>query len=344
MSNPEPRLLVGDAEAMLKTLPSASVDMVLTSPPYANGLRDYGVEGQLGNEAHVQEWVENIFAVVEPLRRVLKPTGTLWLNVSDSYSRTPGNGAPRKSLLLGPERLAVAMVEKGWVLRNKIIWAKPNGLPTAVHDRLRNQWEVVYVFAKSPRYFFDLDAVRQPHLTRPPKRREHLPTRTRPDVWQGPNGDRGDGLKRNRALGRVGHDLGKNPGDVWTIPVSSWKGDHHATFPVDLAERCVRAGCPEGVCQNCGTPWKRQLIRRLGAVAVRGTLQQTCHCSDALPGQGIVLDPFMGSGTTAIAAENLGRDWQGIELNPQYAELAVDRITMARAKRRNETPSNGGSS
>ncbi|MDQ1204649.1 hypothetical protein QE377_001008 [Microbacterium sp. SORGH_AS 862] len=222
MTSSDPRLLIGDAATTLATLPAASVDMVLTSPPYANGLRDYGVAGQLGNEATVQEWVDDVLAALTPLERVLKPDGTLWLNVGDSYSRTPGEGAPRKSLLLGPERLALAMIERGWLLRNKVVWAKPNGLPTAVTDRLRNKWEVVYVFARTPKYFFDLDAVRVPHLTRPPRRRESLPARTRPDTWQGRKGDRGDGLQRLRARGRVGHDLGSNPGDVWLIPVSAW--------------------------------------------------------------------------------------------------------------------------
>lgn len=341
MPSDDARLTIGDAATTLSALPPNSVDMVLTSPPYANGLRDYGVNGQLGTEGTVQGWVNNMLQVIAPLRRVLKPTGTLWLNVGDSYSRTPGNGTPKKSLLLGPERLAIAMVESGWILRNKVVWQKPNGLPTAVRDRLRNQWEVVYVFAKSPTYYFDLDAVRRPHLTRPPKRRDHFPRRTSPDAWQGKHGDRGDGLKRNRALGRVGHDLGANPGDVWTIPVSSWKGDHHATFPVSLAEQCVRAGCPEGICRHCGTPWKRGLVRKLGAAAVRGALQQACLCPDALPQQGVVLDPFMGSGTTAIAAENLGRDWQGIELNPDYAKLAVERIEEARHARLDGPPKRG---
>ncbi|MEV7767872.1 site-specific DNA-methyltransferase [Microbacterium sp. NPDC086615] len=341
MPSDDPRLLVGDAASTLETLPPESVDMVLTSPPYANALRDYGMDDQLGHEGSVQGWVDNMLRVIEPLKAVLKLSGTLWLNVGDSYSRTPGNGAPKKSLLLGPERLAIAMVESGWVLRNKVVWAKPNGLPTAVSDRLRNQWEVVYVFTKSPRYFFDLDAVRAPHLTRPPRRREHAPTRTGPDPWQGKHGDRGDGLKRNRALGKVGHDLGKNPGDVWTIPVSAWKGDHHATFPVALAEQCVRAGCPEGICGHCGTPWRRGLVRKLGGAAVRGALRQTCDCPDALPQQGVVLDPFMGSGTTAIAAENLGRDWQGIELNPDYAKLALARIDGARSLRLQRPPRRG---
>ncbi|MEN2738911.1 site-specific DNA-methyltransferase [Microbacterium sp. X-17] len=331
MSNaPFSKLFVGDAGFCLRQFPDHSVDMVLTSPPYANGLRNYGVKGQLGQEASVGEWVDNVVTALEPLQRVLTEQGTLWLNVDDSYSRTPGQGAPRKGLLLGPERLAIALSEHGWIVRNKLVWKKSNGLPTAVTDRLRHQWEAVYVLARSPRYFFDLDAVRVPHESRPPKRKDTHAPRNRPDAWQGRYGDRGDGLKRNRALGKVGHDLGKNPGDVWTIPVSNGHGGHHATFPLGLAERSIQAGCPELVCLSCQTPWRRKVVHRLGTVAVRSGLGQMCHCDDTATRPGIVLDPFMGSGTTAVAAEKLGRDWRGIELNPHFARMAEYRIIAAR--------------
>lgn len=325
------RIQVGDARAQLLRFPEAFADMVVTSPPYANGLRDYGVEGQLGVEPTVDAWAENVLDTLEPLERVLKPAGTLWLNVGDGYARKRAQGAPAKSLLLGPERLALKLIERGWILRNKIVWAKPNGMPSNVGDRLRHQWEHVFVFARARHYFFDLDAVRVPHTSRPPKRRERThPASRRRDRWQGTYGDRGNGLARNRALGRVGHELGKNPGDVWTIPTSAWRGDHHATFPVALAERCISAGCPEKVCTNCGAAWRRKVERRLGAVAVRGVLRQQCDCAKHATHAGIVLDPFLGSGTTAVAAEKLNRDWAGIELNPDYAALAMERITASR--------------
>lgn len=326
---------IGDAAEQLQRFPDHFADMVVTSPPYANGLRDYGVAGQLGREATVDQWVDNVANALTPLERVLKPTGTLWLNVGDAYSRAQHQGAPAKSLFLGPERLALRLLEDGWCLRNKIIWAKPNGMPTNVHDRLRNGWEAVYLFTRSPHYFFDLDAVRIPHTTRPRKRTDPTHPRGRRDEWQGKHGDRGDGLKRNRALGRVGHDLGKNPGDVWSIPVSSWRGDHHATFPVTLAAQCIRAGAPEKICTVCDTPWRRS-IRRLGAVAYRGALAQQCSCVNAPTHAGIVLDPFMGSGTTAIAAEQLRRDWAGIDLNPEYAAMAMQRISQARSRQQTE--------
>lgn len=320
---------IGDAAQQLARFPEHFADMVMTSPPYANGLRDYGASGQLGNEATVDQWVMNVANALQPLERVLKPSGTLWLNVGDAYSRALHQGAPSKSLLLAPERLAIEMLERGWVLRNKIVWAKPNGMPTNVTDRLRHQWESVFVFARSRHYFFDLDAIRVPHTTKPRKRTDPTHPRGR-DEWQGKHGDRGDGLKRNRALGRVGHDLGKNPGDVWTIPVSSWRGDHHATFPVALAEQSIRAGCPLKVCDACGAPWRRGAIRRLGEAAIRGALQKQCVCESSGTRPGIVLDPFMGSGTTAVAAEKLHRDWAGIELNPEYAQIAQQRIREAR--------------
>jgi site-specific DNA-methyltransferase (adenine-specific) len=148
--------------------------------------------------------------------------------------------------------------------------------------------------------------------------------------WRGTNSLGTAGLGDLKALGLVGHPLGKNPGDVWKLASSSYRGAHHATFPVNLAERAISAGCPEARCTNCQLPWKRTLIRALGGTAVRGALGPTCICS--VPSEpGLVLDPFFGAGTTAVAAERLHRDWLGIELNPAFAELARRRIQDTRA-------------
>jgi site-specific DNA-methyltransferase (adenine-specific) len=289
------RIIVGDAARSLATLPDDSVDMVLTSPPYFR-LRDYQVEGQLGLEPHVERWVDELVTVMAGVARVLKPGGTLWLNLGDSYATHPSQGAPRKSLLMAPERLAARMLGTGWTLRNKIVWAKANPMPSSVRDRLSCTHEYLYVFARDDRYHFDLDAIRVPHRsTATPRPQLSARARAR-EAWRGPNGDDASGLDRLHAHGIVGHRLGKNPGDVWTIGSSGYRGAHHATFPVELAHRAILAGCPAG---------------------------------------GVVLDPFMGAGTTAVAAEQLGRDWLGIELNPDFAKLATQRIYAAR------TPSKG---
>ncbi|HLX87414.1 MAG TPA: site-specific DNA-methyltransferase, partial [Acidimicrobiales bacterium] len=152
---PRNQVLVGDARMLLQTLPNQSVDCVVTSPPYFM-LRDYGVAGQMGLEDTVSDWVSQLRLVMQGIARVLKPTGTLWLNLGDTYSRHLRYGAPPKSLLLGPERLALGPIEDGWVLRNKLIFAKTNPMPSSVGDRLSCTWEVVYVLARSRSYFFDL--------------------------------------------------------------------------------------------------------------------------------------------------------------------------------------------
>lgn len=290
---PTGRILRGDAATTLAALPDNSVDMVLTSPPYFR-LRDYQIDGQLGLEGNVQEWVSELDVVMRGLRRVLKPAGTLWLNLGDSYSTNPSQGAPRKSLLLGPERVASRLVEQGWMLRNKIVWQKANPMPSSVRDRLSCTHEYLYVFASQPRYHFDLDAIRVPHTSVSAPRVSGSASDRAREAWRGPNGDDASGLAKLHAEGIVGHPLGKNPGDVWRIASSGYRGAHHATFPVELARRAVLAGCPPG---------------------------------------GVVLDPFMGAGSTAIAAEQLGRKWLGIELNPDFAALGEQRIADERAKR-----------
>lgn len=309
--------------------------MVLTSPPYFR-LRDYGASGQLGLEGHVDDWVAALTAVSRQLQRVLVPSGTFWLNVGDTYATHPSQGAPAKSLTLAPERLVLALQRDGWIVRNKIVWAKTNPMPTSVRDRLACTYEVIYVFARAPRYFFDLDAVRVPHRSQTASRSPVVSSRPR-EIWRGPNGDDAAGLARMKAAGRVGHPLGKNPGDVWQLATSNFRGDHHATYPVALAARAIHAGCPEARCLRCRAPWRRRVIRALGGQATRATLGPTCDC-DAASEPGLVLDPFIGSGSTAIAAEQLHRDWLGIELNATFAALAQNRIRTDRVHRARADP------
>lgn len=318
-------ILVGDALDRLRRLPDGSVDTVVTSPPYFR-LRDYAATGQLGLEAHIDEWIDRLAAIANEIHRVLVPTGTFWLNLGDTYSTRPAEGAPRKSLIMAPERLALRLQQEGWLIRNKIVWAKTNSMPTSVKDRLNCTHEVIYVFTKQPTYFFDLDAIREPHLSRASKPRV-LSTATN-EAWRGPNADTDRGLNQLKAEGRVGHPLGKNPGDVWRITPRPVTG-HHAVYPIGLAHRAISAGCPEARCPRCRQPWRRAVLRALGGTAVRAALAPSCGCGTR-PEPGLVLDPFMGSGTTAIAAEQLKRHWLGIELNPAFAALAAARIATAR--------------
>jgi site-specific DNA-methyltransferase (adenine-specific) len=318
------RILVGDAQQTLSRLPDSFVDCVVTSPPYFQ-LRNYQHEGQLGLEPHVDQWVEELRRVLAELERVLVPTGSVWLNLGDRYS-TGLEGARQKSLLFGPERLALALIDDGWIVRNKIIWAKRNPMPAPMRDRLSCAWEVVYMLVKQRSYFFDLDAVRVPHTSkRSPRATSGWSV---PPEWRvTPTAHAGlDGLN---AAGRVGHPLGKNPGDVWRLSTAAYRGAHHAVFPRSLVERPIKAGCPQRRCQRCRLPWRRETIRKLGHLALRGDLEPTCGCRAATE-PGLVLDPFIGSGTTAIAAEEHGRNWLGIEINPSFARLAEARIRAAR--------------
>lgn len=289
---PTGTILEGDAVEMIQTLPPESIDCVITSPPYFR-LRDYQVKGQIGAEGTVEEWVSELRAVAAALHRVLRPSGTFWLNLGDSYSTHQGDGAPRKSMLGAPERVMLALVEDGWTVRNKVVWAKTNPMPTSVRDRLSTTHEVIFLLTKSVKYYFDLDAIRQPHRSRPPKRHDA----PRPgkyasgSPWLGANSDGDDGLRRLKARGLVGHAKGKNPGDVWRFATAHYTGAHFATFPPSLVERMMRAGSPKG---------------------------------------GIVLDPFMGAGTTAVVAEREQRQWLGIELNPRFIAQSYRRIEEAR--------------
>lgn len=333
-SLPRNTVLVGDVRERLAGLPDASVDTVITSPPYV-ALRNYGMADQIGATADTDGWVNDMREVGRQVARVLKPSGSWWLNIGDSYSRHPRSGAPAKSLLMAPERLAIALIGDGWTIRNKVTWAKTNPMPNSVADRLACTSEVVYFLVRSPRYHFDLDAIRIPH--RSPRHRRpggnpgatYPPASAGPPAWAGPLAGSNSGLARLKAQGLAGHPLGKNPGDVWTMATANFRGEHFAVFPTGLVTPPLLATCPEKVCARCGTPWSRSPVRTVGRLAVRGELRRGCRCRAATR-PGVVLDPFFGSGTVGVVAQTHGRDWIGIELNPAFAQLARERITTAR--------------
>jgi site-specific DNA-methyltransferase (adenine-specific) len=326
---PLKQILIGDVRARLAELPDAAVDTIITSPPYW-AQRDYGHDGQIGAEATVDAWAATIADICNQLGRVLTPTGSLWLNLGDSYSRHPREGAKKKSLLLGPQRVAVRLTRAGWLLRNQVVWSKTNPMPSSVTDRLTTTHEFVYFFTKQARYHFDLDAIREPARTSPHSgrsaRASYPPRDAVPALGGGvsPRIDLNHGLATLKAAGRESHPLGKNPGDVWSMATARYSGAHFAAFPIDLVRRPLLSTCPERVCTSCGTPWQRATQLVDGRPLALGPLRASCKHHRWR--RGIVLDPFIGSGSVAVAAETYGRDWLGIELNPTYAELAEQRI------------------
>jgi DNA modification methylase len=354
------RVLLGDIRERLAELPATSIDCVITSPPYYQ-LRDYSVGGQLGLEPNVGTWVDELRLALGGLARVLKPSGSLWLNLGDSYSRHGKYGAPAKGLLLGPERLLLALADEGWIVRNKVIWAKTNPMPHSVADRLTNSHDVVYFLTRSPSYFFDLDAIRLPHRSEASSRNGHPypPERASAPAWR-QRGGGNRGLAAQKSSGQTGHPLGKNPGDVWPLPSANFHGAHFATFPPGLVERPLLATCPELVCEACGSPFRRpsrarreeaarsrrpsrrqthvlRYSRRYSVIRERGPLLPNCACG-AQAHPGVVLDPFFGAGTVGLVAERHGREWVGIEISPAYARIAEQRLAQDRARRAADGP------
>jgi DNA modification methylase len=293
-------IIQGDSLAVLKTLPDESVDCVITSPPYY-GLRDYGNDKQLGLEKTLDEYLNRLLAITAECKRVLKKTGTLWINHGDSYGNNGGEQKGRKnrpnqneryeitrpqsgtskSLLMTPYRLALKMTnEQGWILRNVLIWFKPNCMPSSVKDRFTVDYEPVFFFTKSKKYYFK---------------------QLFEDCITG-NG-REQGIAKGKRFGGTGQatscvsgfgervlkngEQGRNKRCVWKISTKPYKEAHFAVFPEDLVEPMIESGCPP---------------------------------------KGVVLDPFCGSGTTGVVAKKLGRDFIGIELNPEYIRLAEKRI------------------
>jgi hypothetical protein len=209
-------------------------------------------------------------------------------------------------------------------------------MPSSVGDRLTTTHELVYFFTRQSTYYFCLDAIREATTITAPAKRQPLrasypPREAVPSLADGtsPRVDLNHGLAQMKAVGQHSHPLGKNPGDAWSIATASYRGSHFATFPVELVRRPLLATCPERVCTVCGTPWQRATQIIHGRELATGPLRASCRHADWRPG--VVLDPFIGSGTVAIAAETYGRDWLGIELNSAYAELARTRIARWRA-------------
>lgn len=292
------RLLTGDARRVLPTLAAGSADCVVTSPPYY-GLRDYRACGQVGLEAQPQDYVEVLTEVFRQVHRVLRDTGTLWLNLGDSYARPGMRGGLRQKNLLGmPWRVALALQQDGWILRNAVVWAKTNPVPSSVRDRLTCTYEHVFLLTKQPDYHFDLDAVRVPATgTAPPNARAVRDRRGSTAKYANvgrsfPRGAPGAAIRPTGRRHERSHPLGKNPGDVWPISTRPLHQAHFAAFPIDIPRRAIAAGCPQG---------------------------------------GHVLDPFSGAATTGLAALESGRTYTGIDVNAEYHRLAIDRLGLAEA-------------
>lgn len=333
------RILVGDALERLQDLPEDSIHTTVTSPPYW-GLRDYDAEEQLGLEDDPEEYVRAVVEVFQEVRRVLHPSGTLWLNLGDSYAgswagqsggsdlrqkpdeftpernvaRNPPDGLKRKDLMFMPERVAMALQADGWWVRNRITWHKTNPKPSSIEDRFTVCTEPIFLLSARDTYFFD------PVPLREPSRSSKDSGNTQRVESRQPGSD-------HRQAGSVPWDAcpTRHPRDVWKMPTDSFDGGHFATFPPELPRRCIQAGTSEhGACPSCGEPWRED---------------PRCSCGDLEPEPCTVLDPFLGAGTTALAALEEGRDAVGVELNPEYAHMAWERVRdLAEMPRLDEVP------
>ena len=314
------KLICADAAAGLKTLPSESVQMCVTSPPYY-GLRDYGTDGQIGVEQTPREYIDRLVEVFAEVHRVLKPDGTLWLNISDSYAgsgkgpmsiQVAGNGKNKnlydmksriyevpkrwenikpKDMIGIPWMLAFALRDFGYYLRSDIIWHKTNCLPESVKDRPSKSYEHIFLFAKSPKYYFDYKAIQEPikEVTAARYKRG----RSGKAKYSGAEASQGIDRKTDAVTEETRQYRRKR--DVWEVSTNTYRMDEHfAMFPEKLVEPCILAGS------------------RLGDT---------------------VLDPFFGSGTTGAVAKRFQREYIGIDLNPHYLEKAEMRIAEVKPEK-----------
>lgn len=303
-------IFCGDALNVLRTLPDNFVHCCITSPPYY-ALRDYGAEGQIGREDTPAQYVARLTEVFSEVRRVLLPSGTLWLNIADTYCGTgskgdhldPKNPSGRngqgvslaqrvenvkaKDMIGIPWMLAFALRDTGWYLRSDIIWQKANPMPESCKDRPSRCYEHVFLLTKSKSYYYDAAAIAEPVAESTPMRMRRKFGKNKYSA--GIPGQTHQHLNDYRPNGYAEEDIPllRNKRDVWQINSVPYKGAHFAAYPPKLVETCLLAGCPP---------------------------------------DGIVLDPFLGSGTTAAVAKQMGRHYIGIELNPDYCALAEQRI------------------
>jgi len=297
-------ILCGDALEQLRKLEAESAHTCVTSPPYYN-LRDYGAAGQIGMEDTPEEYIQHLVRLFREVRRVLRPDGTLWVNIGDTYAanrayqvkETRGtrghtfsgsiavpDGCKPKDMIGIPWLLAFALRADGWYLRQDIIWNKPNAMPESVRDRCTKAHEYIFLLSRSPRYYFDAAAIREPCGAKGNAR-----TFRGGGAYTCGQSFQNSARVERESHGNKANGTGRrNKRSVWNISTAGFKGAHFATFPEKLAEPCILAGCPEG---------------------------------------GTVLDPFMGSGTTGVVAKRLRRNFVGVEINPEYWQMATDRIT-----------------
>lgn len=333
--------------------------------------------GQLGLEPNPGLYIQHLMQGFIEAMRVLKPTGTCWVNLGDTYWSAkgdcfnPGGGneswqkwnnktiynlsrgnksdCPElrpKSKAAIPERFVLAMLSQGWIYRNEIPWYKPNSMPSSAKDRFTNTWEPVFFFTKEEKYFFDLDAVREKHKAESLERvgRKWDGHREPMSAYHGMN------------IEKMCHSAGKNPGDLWEIPTQPFPEAHFATFPEALLVKPIKAGCPQWICKKCGKIRERitepteEYAKLLGKGfhdhshdETKGMSQKKqvpsvsasyktigftdCGCNVGWEG-GVVLDPFMGSGTTAVVARKQSRNYIGFELNPEYIKIANTRLAQ----------------
>ena len=278
-------ILNGDAATVLGTFPAEQIQCIVTSPPYFQQ-RDYQATGQIGVENSPEEYIARLVEAFRECRRVLRNDGTLWLNLGDKYE---------DGRLLGmPWRVALALMQDGWILRSDVIWHKPNAMPSSVKSRPTSDHEYVFMFSKEDKYLYNADAIREPHVTFSEQSkmrggRGHF-GKAGGTPEAGKNGGNSN-LHRGR-WDQAFHPLGRNKRTVWSIPLSKFPDAHFAVFPETLVETCLLAG--------------------------------------SMPGS-LILDPFCGSGTTLLVAKRMNRQFMGIDCNSDYCEMAAKRLSMCQS-------------
>ena len=341
-------IVCGDSLVELKKLPSESVDCCITSPPYW-GLRDYGVEGQLGFEPTFQLYIGHLQEIFDEVYRVLTPTGTCWVNLGDTF-----NG--EKSLCNIPHRFAISMTDNGWIERNCIIWHKPSCMPSSAKDRFTVDFEYVFFFVKNKKYWFEQQFTPMSENTRARDKNGYNHA-FRNQMAGSPSDKRyPDGKQIHTPFY---NERGRNKRAVWRINPQPFRDAHFAVFPEKLIEPMILAGCPPEICDKCNLAYeptydvkkgdvieeytgqglkdyerakaqnpsdtKRSVLESMRVQKTKTRYAPTCNCNKHTH-PGVVLDPFAGSGTTALVARKLSRNYIGIDLNHEYVEMARKRL------------------